>query len=232
MKNETVEQKLSKTEQAFADLRAKSAMVNLEASIKEHYKSATRSVVLLRNDLLTAHRMLSNASCVGQFSAWLKVVGIPRATAYYILGKKNSKGEFADTGTGKWGAEPRKPLTAKQKKANRARRQDKASRAFNARLKATLVSKGPQGAREYLSQKFTQAFKGEVLIVGTSKATKVDNTPVGKWLRSINEMPADQAKALLKAMDNYIEENVELTGKKKPAASVRKESNVQPAATA
>jgi hypothetical protein len=208
----------------FDEVRLTASMQRVEANIQLHYKEATKSVKLLRADFLTAHSLLSEAGCAGQFSAWLQIMKIPRATAYYILGKKNSKGEFADTGTGKWGAEPKKPLTAKQKKAAQERRNNKASKAFNGRLKQTLVSKGPQGAREYLSKKFSQAFKGEVLIAAKGKPfnlaeqLKLDNVFL-KTPTTLKEATT-QLKAVEAALGAF-ETATNAATPKKPVASVR-----------
>lgn len=92
-------------------------MIDLETRTKEHFSGATKSVSLLRVDLLEAHKRLSDASCAGQFKEWLNRVDIPRSTAYYLLGKKGKDGKFSAEGTGKWGAADPKRLTAAEKSA-------------------------------------------------------------------------------------------------------------------
>jgi hypothetical protein len=168
------------------ELRSTSPMVSLETRIKEHYKAATKSVRLLRVDLLSAHKMLSTAGCAGQFSAWLKMVDIPKSTAYYILGTKKN-GKFADEGTGKWGAAPKKPPTAKQKKANRS----KAAKNFRNHVIDFLQAKGPQGAREYMSKMFAAAFP-EVPWIQQTKVSVPKKPPA-----SVTQVRPEQAQIQL-----------------------------------
>ncbi len=204
------------------ELRKEPAMVALEKRTKYHYKEATKSVALLRVDFLTAHNMLSKAGCAGQFSAWLKIMDIKRATAYYILGKKKN-GKFSAEGTGKWGAPDPKPLTKKQKQASKR----KATKVFTKRIIAKLkAAKTSQKAREMLAKLFSAAFPEAAPLTSNAKTfnlakqVKLDNdflnTPAGRWMKSNQEMLARMSAEQLKTFDSSLN-----AVPKKPAASVK-----------
>jgi hypothetical protein len=170
-------------EQKLTDLRTQEAMKNIERAIVEHRKDATKTVRILRVDLLNAWRMLVNASCQGQFSAWLRAIQFPRATAYYILGKKDTKGtdsngkkimEFSPEGTGKWNEADPKPLSAKAKAKRAAARKQDAKKNFEDKLVELLVSKKEDKAREFLGRMFYKAFEHK-LGAGKVKFREVDH---------------------------------------------------------
>lgn len=178
-------------------------VLTLNKSMKSKGKELGKALIALRK------KLGATKGCNGWFSKFLEAKNINRRTAYYAI----------DAASGK-----------KRKTSKQSSRKSSPYQQF----KETLKGKKTQQVRETLVQLWDSLNLNAGPLIPKAKqveattASKIANTPAGKWMSKIDNMPPDVAKGLLKSLDHILE----VGSKKKPAASVRKESHVQPAATA
>jgi hypothetical protein len=183
-------------EQKYARLQKKGTFKKLEAAVRSNFKGATKSMVAFRGSLLKAHKLFASEGCNSMFSAWLQKLGVPRSTAYYVLGKKTKSGKYASTGSGNFGAALRRKQQAKKRKTPKAK-----TLSVNALRKVaveTLKREDMQTIMNTLRYVFTQCFPestADLQVVDSTvmKAAEKGNVFVAK--HSLSPAMASMAEA-------------------------------------